>query len=87
MKLYSFALSPNCQKVLAIAREVGTKLDIVHVEVFKGGAKSPELLAKNPNGRVPIPMPTPRPQRPRWSGSSLARARGSTTKIRPLGIR
>jgi len=54
MKLYSFALSPNCQKVLAIAREVGTKLDIVDVEVFKGAARSPELLAKNPNGRVPI---------------------------------
>jgi glutathione S-transferase len=54
MKLYQFPLSPNCQKVVAIAHEVGLKLDIVNVDLFKGQARSPELLAKNPNGRVPI---------------------------------
>jgi glutathione S-transferase len=54
MKLYQFALSPNCQKVVALAEEVGVPLELAHVDLFKGGARTPELLAKNPNGKVPI---------------------------------
>jgi glutathione S-transferase len=54
MKLYQFALSPNCQKVVALAHEVGLPLETIDIDLFKGQAKSPELLAKNPNGRVPI---------------------------------
>lgn len=54
MKLYQFPLSPNSQKVVALAHEVGVPLAIVNLDLFKGAAKSPEMLAKNPNGRVPI---------------------------------
>lgn len=54
MKLYQFALSPNCQKVVALAEEVGVALELVHVDLFKGGAKRPEMLTLNPNGKVPI---------------------------------
>lgn len=54
MKLYQSPLSPNCQKVVAVAHEVGVPLKIVNLDVFKGHAKSPEMLAKNPNGRVPV---------------------------------
>ena len=54
MKLYQFSLSPNCQKVVALAHEVGLRLDLVNVELFKGEAKAPAMLAKNPNGKVPI---------------------------------
>lgn len=54
MKLYTFAASPNCQKVLAVARELGISLDRVNVDIFKGEAKAPAYLAKNPNGRVPL---------------------------------
>lgn len=54
MKLYQFPLSPNCQKVVAVAHEVGVPLALVNLEVFKGAARSPEMLAKNPNGRVPV---------------------------------
>lgn len=54
MKLYQFPLSPNCQKVVAVAHEVGVPLALVNLDVFKGQAKSPEMLAKNPNGRIPI---------------------------------
>lgn len=54
MKLYQFALSPNCQKVVAVAHEVGVPLTSVHVDLFKGQGKTPEMLAKNPNGRLPI---------------------------------
>ena len=54
MKLYQFPLSPNCQKVVALAYEVGVQLDQVPVDLFKGQARAPELLAKNPNGKLPI---------------------------------
>jgi glutathione S-transferase len=54
MKLYQFSLSPNCQKVVALGREVGAPLELVAVDVFKGGARTPAMLAKNPNGKVPI---------------------------------
>lgn len=54
MKLYQFALSPNCQKVVAVAHEAGVPLEIVPVGVFKGELKTPAMLAKNPNGKVPI---------------------------------
>jgi len=54
MKLYQSTLSPNCHKVVAIAKEVGIPLEVVNLDVFKGGAKTPDMLAKNPNGKVPV---------------------------------
>ena len=54
MKLYQFPFSPNCQKVVAVAHEVGVPLELATVELFKGEARTPAMLAKNPNGKVPI---------------------------------
>jgi glutathione S-transferase len=54
MKLYQLPFSPNCQKVVAIAHEVGVPLELATVDIFKGEARAPALLAKNPNGKVPI---------------------------------
>jgi glutathione S-transferase len=54
MKLYQFAFSPSCQKVVAVAHEVGVPLELARVELFKGDARTPAMLAKNPNGKVPI---------------------------------
>jgi glutathione S-transferase len=54
MKLYQFALSPNCQKVVALAHEVGVALERVHMNVFKGELRTAEFLAKNPNGKIPV---------------------------------
>lgn len=54
MKLYQIPLSPNCQKVVALAHEVGVPLTLEAVEVFKGGSRTPAMLAKNPNGKLPI---------------------------------
>jgi glutathione S-transferase len=54
MKLYQFPFSPNCQKVIALAHEVGLPLELVTVELFKGEARSPAMRAKNPNGKLPI---------------------------------
>lgn len=54
MKLYDFELSPNCQKVLALAAELGTPLEIIPLDVFKGQARTPAMIAKNPNGKLPV---------------------------------
>ena len=54
MKLYQFPLSPNCQKVVAVAHEVGVSFDLATVDLFKGEARTPQMLAKNPNGKLPI---------------------------------
>ena len=54
MKLYQIPFSPNCQKVVALAHEVGVPLELATVEVFKGGSRTPAMLAKNPNGKLPI---------------------------------
>jgi glutathione S-transferase len=54
MKLYQFPFSPNCQKVVAVAHEVGTTLELATVDLFKGEARTPAMLAKNPNGKLPI---------------------------------
>ena len=54
MKLYQFPFSPNCQKVVALAHEVGVPLEMTVIDLFKGRARTPELLAKNPNGKLPI---------------------------------
>ncbi len=54
MKLYQHPFSPNCQKVIAVAHEVGLPLELATVEIFKGESRSPAMRAKNPNGKVPI---------------------------------
>jgi glutathione S-transferase len=54
MKLYQHPFSPNCQKVVAVAHEVGLPLELARVEIFKGESRSPAMRAKNPNGKVPI---------------------------------
>ncbi|MEO8179827.1 MAG: glutathione S-transferase family protein [Deltaproteobacteria bacterium] len=54
MKLYQFPFSPNCQKVVAVAHEVGAQLELATVDLFKGEARTPAMLAKNPNGKLPI---------------------------------
>jgi glutathione S-transferase len=54
VKLYDFAFSPNCRKVRAVAYELGIALELVHVDLVTGGSRTPNFLALNPNGRVPV---------------------------------
>lgn len=54
MKLYQIPVSPNCQKVVALANEVGAELELATLDVFKGEARTPAMLAKNANGKLPV---------------------------------
>src|SRR5262245_62909759 len=53
MKLYYFP-SPNPQKVRFALLELGLECEIVAVDLTKGEHRTPEFLALNPNGRVPV---------------------------------
>ncbi len=54
MRLYQFPFSPSCQKVVALAHEVGVPLELVTVELFKGESRTPAMRVKNPNGKLPV---------------------------------
>lgn len=53
MRLYNANFSPNCLRVRAVIFELGADVEIVEVDVFDGGTRTPEYLAVNPNGKVP----------------------------------
>ena len=54
MRLYDYGPSQNCFKVRLLAAHLRLKLDIVPVSIFKGEAATPEFLAKNPMGGLPV---------------------------------
>jgi len=53
MKLYENPLSSAAMKVRAVIHELGLPVTLISVDMRKGEHKSPEFLAKNPNGKVP----------------------------------
>ena len=54
MKLYDTHVAPNPRRVRIFAAEKGIDLPTVGVDLMKGDNKTPEFLAKNPMGLVPI---------------------------------
>lgn len=54
IKLYQFALSGNCHKVRMLLSFLKLPHEIIHVSGAKGEHKSPEFLALNPFGQVPV---------------------------------
>jgi glutathione S-transferase len=54
MRLYDYGPSQNCFKVRLLAAHLGLKLEIISVSIFTGEAASPQFLAKNPMGGVPV---------------------------------
>jgi glutathione S-transferase len=52
--LYSMQRSGNSYKVrLALAR-LGIPFRLVEIDILKGASRTPDFLAKNPNGQVPL---------------------------------
>lgn len=54
MKLYYHPLSNNSRLSRAVAQRLGVSLDLELVDLAKGEQRSPEFLAVNPCGRVPV---------------------------------
>ena len=53
MRLYDDPCSGNGYKVRLILALLGQKYDYVPLDILKAETRTPEFLAKNPNGRVP----------------------------------
>lgn len=52
--LYSMQPSGNCYKVRLLLHQLGIPFRLVDVDAGKGQSRTPEFLAMNPNGRVPL---------------------------------
>jgi len=54
VKIYGHEVSGNAYKVKLLASLLGIEYEWVRVDLMKGEHKSPEYLARNPFGQVPI---------------------------------
>lgn len=54
MKLYGMRASGNCYKALLAASMLGIELEWIETDLFQGETRTPQFLAKNPNGKVPL---------------------------------
>ena len=54
LKLYNDALAPNPRRVRIFAAEKGIELALEDVDVLTGQTRTPEFLAKNSSGAVPV---------------------------------
>ena len=52
--VYGFSPSGNCHKVRLFLEQLGREYSWIEVDSSKGETRTPEYLAKNPNGRVPM---------------------------------
>ena len=52
--LYSMQRSGNSYKVRLALAHLGIPYRLVEIDVLKGESRTPEFLAKNPNGQVPL---------------------------------
>jgi glutathione S-transferase len=54
LTLYGMSGSGNCYKPALLMRQLGLPFQWVEVDILNGGSRTPEFLARNPNGKVPL---------------------------------
>ncbi len=54
LKLYGSSLSGNCLKTKWVAERLGIPFEWIETDVFSGETRTPEFLALNPAGQVPV---------------------------------
>ena len=52
--LFSMRRSGNCYKVRLALAQLGIRHHLVEVDILRGDTHTPDFLAKNPNGQVPL---------------------------------
>jgi glutathione S-transferase len=57
--LYSMQRSGNCYKVRLTLAQLQTPYRLVEIDILQGQSRTPEFLAKNPDGHVPLLEVTP----------------------------
>ena len=53
-RVYGDLQSGNCFKVKLLLAHLGQPHEWVHVDILKKETRTPDFLAKNPNGRIPL---------------------------------
>ena len=54
MRLYGMSGSGNCWKPASLMDQLGLAYDWIEVDILSGASRTPEFLARNPNGKVPL---------------------------------
>lgn len=54
MRLYDYLSSGNGYKCRLLLRQLGLPFERVELDIMKNETRTPEFLAKNPNGRIPL---------------------------------
>jgi len=54
MRLYDFHDSGNGYKVRLLLAQLGIGYQYIDVDILSGQSRTPEFLARNPNGRIPV---------------------------------
>src|SRR5438552_14340845 len=52
--LYGMQRSGNCYKVRLALAQLGISYRLIELDILKGDTRTPQFLAKNPGGRVPL---------------------------------
>ena len=53
LKLYDFLPSGNGYKVRLLLHQLGIPFERIELDITRGESRTPEFLARNPNGRIP----------------------------------
>jgi len=54
LKLYDFLESGNGYKVRLLLHQLGVPFERIELDVMNGASRTPEFLARNRNGRIPV---------------------------------
>jgi glutathione S-transferase len=54
LKLYEYAFSGNCYKIRLLLNQLETAYERVPTDILKGESRTPEFLAMNPVGKIPV---------------------------------
>ena len=54
LRLYDYLPSGNGYKVRLLLAQLAQPFELVQLDITQGATRTPEFLAKNPNGRIPL---------------------------------
>ena len=54
MRLYAMTGSGNCWKAASLMQQLAIPFEWIELDILRGDSRTPEFLARNPNGKVPL---------------------------------
>ena len=54
MRLYAMSGSGNCWKAASLMEQLDIDFEWIETDILNGASRTPEFLARNPNGKVPL---------------------------------